>query len=140
MVKKANIGALIPNKQTPTGNKKPKRIDDAFLYDSVAGMTGKESYDEMMARMKAEAQAAAGQQSGGGGGGGMGGMMAMLPQMMEMFGGAGGDGDLRTNTMLKHLKSFKEYFTGQISGSFKPHMMYDPKTKKGKKVKTLKII
>ena len=25
MVKKANIGALIPNKQTPTGNKKPKR-------------------------------------------------------------------------------------------------------------------
>ena len=30
--------------------------------------------------------------------------------------------------MLKNLKSFKEYFTGQISGSFKPHMMYDPKT------------
>lgn len=35
---------------------------------------------------------------------------------------------LETNTMLKNLKSFKEYFTGQISGSFKPHMMYDPKT------------
>ena len=143
MVKKANIGALIPNKQTPTGNKKPKRIDDAFLYDSVAGMTGKESYDEMMARMKAEAQAAAGQQSGGGGGGGMGGMMAMLPQMMEMMGGAegaggaaggaGGGGDM--GAMMSGMGMMKK--GGKVE-KFTPHMMYDPKTKKGKKAKTLK--
>ena len=91
MVKKANIGAMIQNKQAPTSNRKPTRIDDAFLYDTVASQMGKESYDEMMARMKAEAQAAAGQQSGGGGGG-MGGMMAMLPQIMSMMGGAEGAG------------------------------------------------
>ena len=146
MVKKANIGALIPNKQTPTGNKKPKRIDDAFLYDSVAGMTGKESYDEMMARMKAEAEAAAaaGQQSGGGGGGGMGGMMAMLPQMMEMFGGAegaggaaggaGGAGDI--GATMSGMGGMMQ--KGGNVEKFTPHMMYDPKTKKGKKAMTYK--
>ncbi len=149
MVKKANIGALIPNKQTPTGNKKPKRIDDAFLYDSVAGMTGKESYDEMMARMKAEAQAAAGQQSGGGGGGGMGGMMAMLPQMMSMMGGAegaggaagaagaaggGGGGDI--GATMSGMGGMMQ--KGGNVEKFTPHMMYDPKTKKGKKAMTYK--
>ena len=147
MVKKANIGALIPNKQTPTGNKKPKRIDDAFLYDSVAGMTGKESYDEMMARMKAEAEAAAaaGQQSGGGGGG-MGGMMAMLPQMMSMMGGAegaggaagaaggGGAGDM--GAMMSGMGGMMQ--KGGNVEKFTPHMMYDPKTKKGKKAMTYK--
>ena len=149
MVKKANIGALIPNKQTPTGNKKPKRIDDAFLYDSVAGMTGKESYDEMMARMKAEAEAAAaaGQQSGGGGGGGMGGMMAMLPQIMSMMGGAegaggaagaagggGGAGDM--GAMMSGMGGMMQ--KGGNVEKFTPHMMYDPKTKKGKKAMTYK--
>ena len=149
MVKKANIGALIPNKQTPTGNKKPKRIDDAFLYDSVAGMTGKESYDEMMARMKAEAEAAAaaGQQSGGGGGGGMGGMMAMLPQMMSMMGGAegaggaagaagggGGAGDM--GALMSGMGGMMQ--KGGNVEKFTPHMMYDPKTKKGKKAMTYK--
>ena len=148
MVKKANIGALIPNKQTPTGNKKPKRIDDAFLYDSVAGMTGKESYDEMMARMKAEAEAAAaaGQQSGGGGGGGMGGMMAMLPQVMSMMGGAegaggaagaaggGGGGDI--GAMMSGMGGMMQ--KGGNVEKFTPHMMYDPKTKKGKKAMTYK--
>ena len=148
MVKKANIGALIPNKQTPTGNKKPKRIDDAFLYDSVAGMTGKESYDEMMARMKAEAEAAAaaGQQSGGGGGGGMGGMMAMLPQVMSMMGGAegaggaagaaggGGAGDM--GAMMSGMGGMMQ--KGGNVEKFTPHMMYDPKTKKGKKAMTYK--
>lgn len=142
MVKKANIGALIPNKQTPTGNKKPKRIDDAFLYDTVAGMTGKESYDEMMARMKAEAQAAAGQQSGGGGGGGMGGMMAMLPQMMEMFGGAGGDGGAGGSSggtsASDVMSGLGDMGFGKNGGKFSPHMMYDPKTKKGKKAMTYK--
>jgi len=142
MVKKANIGALIPNKQTPTGNKKPKRIDDAFLYDAVAGMTGKESYDEMMARMKAEAQAAAGQQSGGGGGGGMGGMMAMLPQMMEMFGGAGGDGGAGGSSggtsASDVMSGLGDMGFGKNGGKFSPHMMYDPKTKKGKKAMTYK--
>ena len=149
MVKKANIGALIPNKQTPTGNKKPKRIDDAFLYDSVAGMTGKESYDEMMARMKAEAEAAAaaGQQSGGGGGGGMGGMMAMLPQIMSMMGGAegaggaagaagggGGAGDM--GATMSGMGGMMQ--KGGNVEKFTPHMMYDPKTKKGKKAMTYK--
>lgn len=144
MVKKANIGALIPNKETPTGNSNPKRIDDAFLYDTVAGMTGKESYEEMMARMQAEAQAAAGQQSGGGGGGGMGGMMAMLPQIMSMMGGAegaGGDGGtgggMNGGEMADAMSSFSMKKGGNVE-KFTPHMMYDPKTKKGKKAMTYK--
>nr|QPI16462.1 MAG: hypothetical protein NIOZUU157_00360 [Virus NIOZ-UU157] len=175
MVKKANIGAMIQNKQAPTSNRKPTRIDDAFLYDTVASQMGKESYDEMMAKMKAEAQAAAGQQSGGGGGGGMGGMMAMLPQIMSMMGGAegaggaGGAGDMgammsgvglgkhgskiskdRLKKIEGELHKASKMHKGQAKrigkmlkggGSvekFEPHMMYDPKTKKGKKVKTLK--
>ena len=178
MVKKANIGAMIQNKQAPTSNRKPTRIDDAFLYDTVASQMGKESYDEMMARMKAEAQAAAGQQSGGGGGG-MGGMMAMLPQIMSMMGGAegaggaaggaGGAGDMgammsgvglgkngskiskdRLKKIEGELHKASKMHKGQakrigkmLKGGgnvekFEPHMMYDPKTKKGKKVKTLK--
>ena len=174
MVKKANIGAMIQNKQAPTSNRKPTRIDDAFLYDTVASQMGKESYDEMMAKMKAEAQAAAGQQSGGGGGG-MGGMMAMLPQIMSMMGGAegaggaGGAGDMgammsgvglgkngskiskdRLKKIEGELHKASKMHKGQakrigkmLKGGgnvekFEPHMMYDPKTKKGKKVKTLK--
>jgi hypothetical protein len=93
MAKKAQVGTTIQNIQTPTSNPKPVRIDEAFLYDTVAGQMGKESYAEMMKKMQAQAAATAGQQSGGSGGG-MGGMMSMLPQLMSMFGGEGGEGGL----------------------------------------------
>ena len=87
---KAQVGQLIPNKQTPTGNTNPTRIDEAFLFDTVAGLTGKKNYEDTMKDMQAQAAIQPAQQSGGGGG--MGGMMAMLPQIMSMFGGAEGAG------------------------------------------------
>jgi hypothetical protein len=55
MAKKAQVGAIIPNIQTPTSNIKPIRVDDKMLYDTVAELTGKETYEEMMERMKAQA-------------------------------------------------------------------------------------
>ncbi len=90
ITKKAQVGTMIPNIETPTGNKMPTRIDETFLFDTVAKQMGKKSYAETMEDMKAQAQIAAGQQQSGGGGGGMGGMMSMLPQLMSMFGGEGG--------------------------------------------------
>ena len=63
MVKKANIGALISNKETPTGNKMPTRIDEAFLFDTVAKQMGKKSYDETMKDMQAQAAIQAGKNS-----------------------------------------------------------------------------
>ncbi len=94
MVKKANIGAMISNIETPKGNRPPTRIDEAFLFDTVAKQMGKKSYDETMEDMKTEAQlsAAQQQQSSGDGDGDGGGMMSMLPQMMSMFGGGEGGG------------------------------------------------
>jgi len=92
MVKKANIGAMISNIETPKGNRPPTRIDEAFLFDTVAKQMGQKSYDETMEDMKTQAQLSAAQEQQPSGGGGDG-MMSMLPQMMSMFsGGEGGGG------------------------------------------------
>ena len=90
MAKKAQIGATVPNMQTPTSNPKPVRIDEAFLYDTVASQMGKESYAEMMKKMQAQAAANAGQQSNNSGGGGIGNLMSMIGPAMKMFGGESG--------------------------------------------------
>jgi hypothetical protein len=143
MAKKAQVGAMIPNIQTPTSNPKPVRIDEAFLYDTVAGQMGKESYAEMMKKMQAQAAATAGQQQqSGGSGGGMGGMMSMLPQLMSMFGGQGGEGGLgggqgAGGDIAGAMSSFAMQKGGKVK-KFEPHMMYDPKTKKGKMAMTYK--
>ena len=46
MVKNAQIGAMIPNIETPTENLKPVRIDEEFLYDAAASRTGRKSMQE----------------------------------------------------------------------------------------------
>jgi hypothetical protein len=92
MAKKAQVGTTIQNIQTPTSNPKPVRIDEAFLYDTVAGQMGKESYAEMMKKMQAQAAATAGQQSNNSGGGGIGNFMSMIGPAMQMLGGEGGEG------------------------------------------------
>ena len=136
MVKKANIGAQISNKETPTGNKMPTRIDEAFLFDTVAKQMGKKSYDETIKDMQAQAQISAGQQQSGGGGG-MGGMMSMLPQLMSMFGGAGGEGGGGEGMDMSSIASMIPMKQGGKVEKFKPHMMYDPKTGKGYKANKL---
>lgn len=137
---KAQVGQLIPNKQTPTGNTNPTRIDESFLFDTVAGLTGKKNYEETLKEMQSKAQVPSGQQQSGGGGG-MSGMMSMLPQLMSMFGGAGGEGGAGGGTtgggMADAMSSFSMKKGGNVE-KFTPHMMYDPKTKKGKKAMTYK--
>lgn len=133
MAKNAQIGATIPNIQTPTSNVTPTRIDEAFLFDTVAKQMGKKSYDETMKDMQAQAQISAGQQQSGGGGG-MGGMMSMLPQLMSMFGGAGGEGGAGGSDVMSGLGDMG---FGKNGGKFSPHMMYDPKTGKGYKANKL---
>jgi len=148
MAKKANIGAMIPNIETPKGNRPPTRIDEAFLFDTVAKQMGKKSYDETLEDMKTQAQIAAGQQQqSGGSGGGMGGMMSMLPQLMSMFGGEGGEGGLGDlisgggigggGDISGAMSSLPMKKGGKVK-KFEPHMMYDPKTGKGYKANKLK--
>lgn len=145
MAKKANIGAMIPNIETPKGNRPPTRIDEAFLFDTVAKQMGQKSYDETMEDMKTQAQIAAGQQqqSGSGSGGGSG-LMSMLSSVLGeggleglisgggIGGGQGGGGD-----MTSIMSSIPMKKGGKVE-KFEPHMMYDPKTKKGKKAMTYK--
>jgi len=123
---KAQVGQLIPNKQTPTGNTNPTRIDESFLFDTVAGLTGKKNYEDTLKEMQSKAQVAAGQQQSGGGGG-MDGMMSMLPQLMSMFGGEGGAGGADGADAIASGVGL-----GKNGGKFSPHMMYNPKTGKGK--------
>ena len=138
---KAQVGQLIPNKQTPTGNTNPTRIDESFLFDTVAGLTGKKNYEETLKEMQSKAQVASGQQQSGGGGG-MSGMMSMLPQLMSMFGGAGGEGGAGGSSggtsASDVMSGLGDMGFGKNGGKFSPHMMYDPKTKKGKKAMTYK--
>lgn len=138
---KAQVGQLIPNKQTPTGNTNPTRIDESFLFDTVAGLTGKKNYEDTLKEMQSKAQVASGQQQSGGGGG-MSGIMSMLPQLMSMFGGAGGDGGAGGSSggtsASDVMSGLGDMDFGKNGGKFSPHMMYDPKTKKGKKAMTYK--
>jgi len=132
---KAQVGQLIPNKQTPTGNTNPTRIDESFLFDTVAGLTGKKNYEDTLKEMQSKAQV---QQSGGGGG--MGGMMSMLPQLMSMFGGeggAGGAGGTDAVTSASDIMGAIPMKKGGKVKKFEPHMMYDPKTGKGYKANKL---
>ena len=90
MAKKANIGAMIPNIETPKGNRPPTRIDEAFLFDTVAKQMGQKSYDETIEDMKDQAYLSASQEQQGGGSGGGSGLMSMLGNVL----GEGGIEDL----------------------------------------------
>jgi len=47
MAKNAQIGATIPNIQTPTSNVTPTRIDEEFLYDAIAKPMGRKTMEEV---------------------------------------------------------------------------------------------
>ena len=130
MTKKAQVGTMIKNIETPTSNPKPVKIGEEFLYNSVADLTGGESYDDMMKKMQYQANLQAGQQQQSSGDDG--GMMKMLPQMMEIFGGSGGGAGMEGA-----MGGMSAGMSGKNGGTFSPHMMYNSKTGKSKKVKTL---
>ena len=142
--KKAQVGAMIPNIETPETNVQPIRIDNDFMNDQVARLTGGKSTQQKKADELYQASLAAAQQTANpkSSGGGLGGM---LGQLGGMFGGAAsGGGDTSqfsqfNNADLSGLgdgalqgpPSFKS------GGSFKAHKMYDSKGK-SKMAKTLK--
>lgn len=142
MAKKANIGAMIPNMETPKGNRPPTRIDEAFLFDTVAKQMGQKSYDETIEAMKDQAYLSASQEQQGGGSGG--GLMSVLGSVLGeggledlisgggIGGGQGGGGDIASTMSSLPMKK-----GGKVK-KFEPHMMYNPKTGKGYKANKLK--
>jgi len=78
MVKKAQVGSMIKNIDTPTGNVSPTRIDNDYLNDHVASLTGGKSQEQLRQEEMYNAQLSKLQeQSGGGGGGGLSGLISM---------------------------------------------------------------
>ena len=140
MAKKANIGAMIPNIKTPKGNRPPTRIDEAFLFDTVAKQMGQKSYDETIEDMKDQAYLSASQEQQGDDSGG--GLMSMLNSALGeggleglISGGGigGGQGGSSASDIMGSLPMKKG---GKVK-KFEPHMMYDPKTGKGYKANKL---
>ena len=92
MAKKAQVGTMIPNIQSNQSNLKPIKIGDEFLYNSVADLTGGESYDEMMKKMQNQAMMQSNQVSSNQSG--LGSLSSIIGEGMELFGDSakyGGD-------------------------------------------------
>jgi hypothetical protein len=132
ITKKAQVGTIVPNIQSPTSNIKPIRIDEEFLYNNVADLTGKESYDDMMKRLRSEEMLKA-IKSGQSQKSSQGDMMSTLSMAKNKL------GELGSNS---NVQSASAKAIGAVSskngGKFSPHVMYNPKTGKGKKAKTYK--
>lgn len=113
MAKKAQVGTMVPNIETPQQNLTPISFDNDYMNDSVAKLTGGKTSQELRDDAMYQAK------------------MADLnkpekPGFMEQITNVAQDAFSGMNNSAKN------------GGKFKPHMMYDPKTKKGKKAKTLK--
>ena len=58
MAKKAQVGAMVPNIESPTQNLKPIRIDDDYLFNTVSGLTGGKNIDQIKKDKMYDAQMA----------------------------------------------------------------------------------
>lgn len=83
MAKKAQVGTMIPNIQSNQSNLKPIKIGDEFLYNSVADLTGGDSYDEMMKKMQNQAMMQSPQNNNQNG---LGSLSSIIEGGMELFG------------------------------------------------------
>lgn len=113
MAKRAQVGTMIPNIGTPEQNLTPIRFDNDYMNDSVAKLTGGKTSQELRDDAMYQAK------------------MADLnkpekPGFMEQI----------TNVAQGAFSGMND--SAKNGGKFEPHMMYDPKTKKGKKAKTYK--
>jgi hypothetical protein len=113
MAKRAQVGTMIPNIGTPEQNLTPISFDNDYMNDSVAKLTGGKTSQELRDDAMYQAK------------------MADLnkpekPGFMEQI----------TNIAQGAFSGMNN--SAKNGGKFEPHMMYDPKTKKGKKAKTLK--
>lgn len=156
MAKKAEVGDIIPNIQTPKANRLPIRFDSKTLKNLTNERLGKPSVEEQQAeemrqlqleQLKTQIEANKKAVEGGGGIG------DMIGDAFSMFGGQGGGQgggkDSGTTTKGSVIVGDLE-LTGTDAGGgadfgmpsgkrgakvkkFEAHMMYDPKTGKGYK-------
>jgi|TARA_B110000908_G_scaffold172694_1_gene242066 hypothetical protein len=147
--KKANVGTMISNTRTPQSNLTPIRIDQEYMNDSVSRLTGGKSTKELKDEAMYNAQMASYQSEGEEGKkpGFMDSVMGFASQFSDMggdtgggtFGSTGGDGQKISDAMAGDLEvTGIVQKNGGTTKKFKAHMMYNPKTGKGKQVKTLK--
>ena len=113
MAKKAQVGTMVPNIETPQQNLTPISFDNDYMNDSVAKLTGGKTSQELRDDAMYQAK------------------MADLnkpekPGFMEQITNVAQDAFSGMNNSAKN------------GGKFKPHMMYDPKTGKGYKANKLK--
>ncbi|MAO24279.1 MAG: hypothetical protein CMJ25_26305 [Phycisphaerae bacterium] len=154
MAKKAKVGDLIPNIQTPKANRLPIRFDSKTLKNLTNERLGKPSVEEQQAeemrqlqleqlKTQIEANKKAVEEDDDSGGG----IGNMIGDVFSMFGGQGGGknsggttkgsvivGDLELDgTDTGRGADFGSSKLGAKVKKFEAHMMYDPKTGKGYK-------
>ena len=147
--KKAKVGTMVSNIRTPQSNLTPIRIDQEYMNDNVSRLTGGKSTKELKNEAMYNAQMASYQSEGEEEKkpGFMDSVMGFASQFSDMggdtgggtFGSTGGDGQKISDAMTGDLEMVGiEQKNGGTTKKFKAHMMYNPKTGKGKQVKTLK--
>jgi len=114
MSKKAQVGTMIPNIGTPEQNLTPISFDNDYMNDSVAKLTGGKTSQELRDDAMYQAK------------------MADLNKPEKPAGFMEQIANVAQGAFSGMNNSAKN------GGKFEPHMMYDPKTKKGKKAKTYK--
>ena len=160
-LKKAQVGTMVQSDTAPTQNVSPidleklnrntlsqfDSIKDKSLELGVDSLTtDEEKEEEELKQMKKAAllkQIEGGNENSGGGGlmgmlGDAGKFASMLGGMSGDGGGDGGDDFGYDNAIELDEVTVTAPPTGKEGGKFKPHMMYDPKTKKSKKAMTYK--
>jgi len=151
--KKANVGTMVSNIQTPKSNLTPIRIDQDYMSDNVSKLVGGKSTKELKAEAMYNAQMASYQSEGEEEKkpGFMDSVMGFASQFSDMGGGTGGDtygstggggqkiSDAQTGELeiIGIDKNGGETKKNSKVKKFTPHMMFDPKTGKGYKANKL---
>lgn len=155
--KKAKVGTMVPNMQTPQSNITPIRFGEEEMYDASAKLMGRKSTKELKDDAMYDAQMTSYQPKEEKKPGFMDQFMGLADQFGKMPTGNVTTGDLsepqfppiENRNGGKTKKGYHEMPDGTLMKNtemkqggkvkkFTPHMMYHPKTGKGKKVKTLK--
>ena len=150
MAKKAEVGDIIPNIQTPKANRLPIRFDSKTLKNLTNERLGKPSVEEQQAeemrqlqleqlKTQIEANKKAVEEDDDDGGG----IGNMIGDVFSMFGGQGGGKDSGGTTKGSVIVGDLDIIGTDAGGGadfgmknggktkkFTPHMMYDPKTGK----------
>jgi len=144
--KKSKVGTMIPNIQTPSKNNDIIRFGEEEMYNASAKLMGDKTYKELKddamynAKLKSYQASTKPQQSNS---------SLDLLKLGQSFlsagdaggasGASGGGGDVTwLSDASEHTMTMPTNKNGGSTKKFTPHMMYNSKTGKGKKAKTLK--